>query len=59
MLVISALGRLKQEDHEFEASVGYVVKPCLKQEQQKKDFSSLILKLTKCSLQLRCLLIIV
>jgi hypothetical protein len=27
--IISALGRLKQEDCEFEGSLGYMAKPCL------------------------------
>jgi hypothetical protein len=27
--VIPALGRLRQEDHEFLGSVGYIVRPCL------------------------------
>jgi hypothetical protein len=27
--VIPAFGRLKQEDHEFEDSLGYIVRTCL------------------------------
>jgi hypothetical protein len=30
MSVISALGRLQQEDHQVEASLGYTVRHCLK-----------------------------
>jgi hypothetical protein len=32
--VIPALGRLRQEGHEFKASLDYLVRPCLKQKQK-------------------------
>jgi hypothetical protein len=32
MPVILALGRLKQKDHKFEATLGCIVRPCLKKE---------------------------
>jgi hypothetical protein len=27
---IPALGRLRQEEHQFKASIGYIARPCLK-----------------------------
>jgi hypothetical protein len=36
MLLILALGRLRQEDHECEASPGGMVGPCLKTNKQTK-----------------------
>jgi hypothetical protein len=36
MAIIPALGRLRQEDHEFKASLGCLVRPCLKKSNQKK-----------------------
>jgi hypothetical protein len=35
--VISALERLKQKDHEFEANLCYVVKLCLKKGKKQKS----------------------
>jgi hypothetical protein len=36
--VIPALKRLRQEDHKFEASLGYTVRPCLKRASKIKGF---------------------
>jgi hypothetical protein len=42
--VIPALGRLKQQDGNFEASLGYVaLRPCLKTNEQQKMYSTILL----------------
>jgi hypothetical protein len=41
-LVISALTRLKQEDYKFEASLDYIVKPCLRKEVSKMEETKVI-----------------
>jgi hypothetical protein len=36
MHVILALGKLKQKEHEFEDSLGYIARSCLKRRRRRK-----------------------
>jgi hypothetical protein len=38
--VIPALGRLKQEDLLFKASLGYIARPCLKKKAEKVNINA-------------------
>jgi hypothetical protein len=46
MPVIPALGRLRQEDPEFETSMGYIAKPC----QKKRNLNKRIFFLPCCGI---------
>jgi hypothetical protein len=37
--IIPALSRLSQEDQKFQASLGYIVRPCLKQNKAERQFT--------------------
>jgi hypothetical protein len=37
-LVIPTLGRLRQENHKFQVSLDYIVRPCLKTNPQNKKY---------------------
>jgi hypothetical protein len=42
--VILAHRRLRKEDHEFETSLGYIMRPCLKKQKQKKKLIEMIIR---------------
>jgi hypothetical protein len=37
--LIPELGRLRQEDHEFKVSLGYITRPCLKKVKKSRSLS--------------------
>jgi hypothetical protein len=37
------VGRLRQEDHKFEASLGNLARPCLKEKKKKRHMDSFML----------------
>jgi hypothetical protein len=53
MLVILALGRLRQAGHEFKMSLKYISRPCLKTRMNQGELSTYILKILEQSLKPR------
>lgn len=41
MPTISALGSLREEDHKFKTSLGYIIRYCLKEQKKKKKKDTL------------------
>jgi hypothetical protein len=42
MPVIPTLGKLRQEEHKFKASLDHIVRPCVKKKERKKDVEFLL-----------------
>jgi hypothetical protein len=42
MLVIPRHGELREEDHNFQASLGYIVTPCLRKKKGKRSSTNII-----------------